>query len=138
MGLHPEAQEKLDRKGVDWVCDRIEDGDSLTAIARTLDIGVSTFTRWIGADAERSARIASARRASALSMAHKAEAVLLDLDDDGSPAAIARARELASHYRWEAKMRNPRDFGEKVQTEHSGTVTWASLLDKANNGQTDV
>jgi hypothetical protein len=57
----------------------------------------------------------------------KAERVLLDLPDDASPAAMLRARELASHYRWRAKCFNPGDYGDHVQVTHDDTRTAREL-----------
>lgn len=46
-----------------------------------------------------------------------AEAVLLDKTMD-----VARARELASHYRWRAKTVNPAEYGEKLQVDNTHKV----------------
>jgi hypothetical protein len=60
----------------------------------------------------------------------KAETVLVDAAD---PFELAKARELAQHYRWRAKAVAPREYGDKVMQEHTGaeggpiTVTSVNL-----------
>lgn len=110
MPQPPTAQAALDRLGLEAVCDRIIEGQSVNAICRAIEISASAFWRWVAADAERSARVKSARIASAATFAEQAGEVL---EDKSIP--IDRGREIASHKRWEAKMRNPRDFGEKLE-----------------------
>ena len=63
------------------------------------------------------ARATIAIKKSADGYADKAEKVLLDNDID-----IARARELAHHYRWAAKMFNKSKYSDKIEVEHSGQV----------------
>jgi hypothetical protein len=41
----------------------------------------------------------------------------------GTKEELMRARELAHHYRWRSSKRNVKEYGDKVQTEHSGEVT---------------
>jgi hypothetical protein len=36
------------------------------------------------------------------------------------PFELAKAKELAVHYRWRAKAANPRKYGDKVQNEITG------------------
>ena len=48
-----------------------------------------------------------------------AEAELRNASD---PFELARARELASHYRWKASKADPGQFGDKLETTHKGNV----------------
>lgn len=133
------ATEKLDQLGVDALCDRICAGESQTAIARDLGIGVATLSKWIAAEPERSARVREARISAARSFDEMAEDELRRAED---PFGLAKARELASHYRWKASKANPREYGDKVQQEVSGPnggpvqVTQIQLI-PMHDGRTD-
>jgi hypothetical protein len=117
MPQPPTARDALDRLGLESICDRIREGQSVNEICRSIEISASAFWRWIEADAERSARVRVSRTASAAAMEEKAETVLLDKQME-----IQRARELASHYRWAAKVRNPREYGEKLELTGEMTI----------------
>ena len=43
--------------------------------------------------------------------------------DAKDPFGLAKARELASHYRWKASKFSPREFGEKIEIENRTTIT---------------
>lgn len=111
------ATEKLDQLGVDALCDRICAGESQVEIAQDIGVGIATLSRWIAADVERSARVREARISAARTYADMAEKQLKDATD---PFGLAKAREIASHYRWKASKANPREYGDKVQQEVSG------------------
>jgi len=112
----------LDAHGLDWLCDKLIAGETQTAIAESLRIGVATLSRWI-ADSEhpeRSARVREARIAAARSFDEKAEQELRDAKD---PFTLARAKELAHHYRWKASKADPRGYGEKIEIDQRTTLT---------------
>lgn len=117
-----EQKTKLDALGIDTVCERIEAGESVGAIADALGIPKRTMWDWIDADSARSARVRASREKSAEAEDDKAEAVLAGLTAASTPAEVARARELASHYRWRASKRNPKTYGDKLDLNHSGKV----------------
>ncbi len=96
---------------IDVLCARIVNGETLTAIARSLNAGVATLTDWIAADPERSARAREARIAAAGSYEEQA---LDELRDAADPFALAKAKEVAHHLRWKASKANPRMYGEKL------------------------
>lgn len=96
--------------GLDAICDRIINGDSVRQICLKEEIGVASFWKWVASDAERSARVTSARVASAATLEEDAGSVLED-----KQIPVDRAREIASHKRWQAKIRNPRQYGEKLE-----------------------
>lgn len=110
----------LDELGIDWLCGRVINGDSQTAIARELGIGVSTISDWIAADPERSARVREARISAARTFSEKAELVIAEASD---PFALAKAKELAHHYRWQASKASPREYGDKLEIEQKTTIT---------------
>ncbi len=105
---------------IDIVCNMLVEGKKWVDIAESFKVPVSTLHSFISNDNEFSVRAGEARKQSADSYAEKAELVLLLAEKD--LIEISRARELAQHYRWMAGKRNPRTYGEKVQTEHSGVI----------------
>jgi hypothetical protein len=119
--------QRLDQIGIDTICARIAATESQAKIAESLGIDPATLSKWIASDDQRSARARESRAESAYQCDEMALAALYDIADDASNATVARQREIASHHRWRAKTRNP-VFGEKVQTELSGSVDVASTV----------
>lgn len=116
----PVVLSPLDALGIDEVCDRLVGGESQTAIAQSAGVHVATLCRWLASDPQRSARAREARLASAASFADLAAQRLEEAKD---PFDLAKARELASHYRWKASKANPREFGEKIEIDQKTTIT---------------
>jgi hypothetical protein len=110
----------LDKKGIASVCDDIVDKKSLTQIAHEAGVSTGMLLCWIEADPERSARAREARALTARLWDERAETVVAAAED---PFQLARAKELAHHYRWRASKIAPRDYGDKQQVEHSGNVS---------------
>jgi hypothetical protein len=104
--------EALDALGIDAVCDRIADGATLTAIAAEIEVSKGSLLAWLAADPDRSARAREARSLSARGWDEQAEAEIRRATD---AFELAKARELAQHYRWRAAKIAPRDYGDKVQ-----------------------
>lgn len=119
-GPKPVKLAACDALGIDGLCEKLIAGESQTAIAKGLDVSLATLINWIAGNPERSARAREARVTAASSYADKAEKVLEEAD---SPLGLAKARELASHYRWKASKANPREFGEKIEIEQKTTLT---------------
>lgn len=105
------------RIDVDTVCNMILRGDTQDAIAASIKVDAAELCRWIAADEQRSARVREARSKSAEAFAGMAIAEIRSAAD---PFELAKAKELAHHYRWMASKRNPKDFGDKVQNEVTG------------------
>jgi hypothetical protein len=116
------AKEKFEKLGIDAICNRLSSGESQRSIADSLNADRGDFCVWL-ADDQRSARVREARILSARHWDDMAEAVLLDLQDDGKAGAVTRARELASHYRWRASKYAPRDYGDRLNLEADISVT---------------
>lgn len=95
----------------DILCERIVAGETLTAIAKSLKTTVQSLAYWIAADVSRSARVREARIAAAGSYSDLA---LQAINEAGEPFELARARELAQHYRWKASKADPRTYGDKL------------------------
>lgn len=110
------AEAKLDDFGIDALCDHLIEGGTFRDLSQKLGVARASIYRWISLDADRSARVQAARVSSALDLSEEALVIL-----KGKQYPIDRAREIASHLRWEAKVRNPQQFGEKVQVDQNVT-----------------
>lgn len=104
----------LEAVGIDWICDELLNGKTLTKIARGLNIARSALKRWIDSDEARSARAREARIDAASAWDELAED---GLEMAGDPFELQRARELAHHYRWRASKIAPADYGDKKEPE---------------------
>jgi transposase-like protein len=128
MSRHTYQHEILDEIGIDKIAQMIECDDlSYSAIAKELGVNKTQLIEWIKRKEDRPARIKEARVASALECDALALQALLEITDDLSNAGVTRQREIASHYRWRAKARNPVEYGDRLQTEHSGGVEITSI-----------
>lgn len=96
------------------ICDRIEAGESMASVARRYKVHRAQLTRWAKADPERERQIDAARKLSAEAYADKAEQVIKGARDK---FALDKARELAHHYRWCAKVRHPDRFADRVKQD---------------------
>lgn len=119
----PTSTEKIEAVGLDAICARFEAGDSIRKVAQSIGVPSATLLAWCNSP-EHSARTREARELGADAMSDEAETVLEGAKD---PVAIQRARELASHYRWKAKMLDPGRYGDKVQVD--ATVREDKLTD---------
>jgi len=80
-------------------------------------VSIGTLISWINGDSERSARVREVRIATARIWDEKAES---GIENAGDPFELAKAKELAHHYRWRAAKIAPRDYGERVTQELTG------------------
>lgn len=110
-----EQKAKLDDIGIESICAMIMDDMSYGDIADELNIPKRTLVDWIDVDSARSAKAKQARVKSAAICDLLALRALKEIDDDATSAAVTRQREIAHHYRWRAKTRNPREYGEKME-----------------------
>jgi transposase len=113
------AKSKIDAIGIDAVVAKMADGKSMTAIAEEAGVSIGTLIAWLEQDPERSARAREARILSARIWDERAEA---RIEEAADAFELARAKELAHHYRWRAAKIAPRDYGEKVTAELSGSI----------------
>lgn len=112
------AVDKIDAIGLDAIIDMIYDGNMLSDIARKIGVSKSSLNEWYS-QGERLARINAARIAAAERWDELAVQVLTEAPSDKNE--IARARELAQHYRWRASKLSPKLYGDRLTTEHTGT-----------------
>lgn len=118
-----EQKAKLDAIGIDAVCEMILNDMSYAAIGAKFQMTAPSVAQWLDADPLRSARARDARVRSAAKCDELALAALQEISDDGSNAMVARQREIASHYRWRAKVRNPREYGDAIKIDGDLKVT---------------
>lgn len=106
---------------IDSLIDDIIEGLTYRQMAAKYECSLGTIHNFLSKD-EHSARANEARQASADGYADKAEQVLIDAPADR--IELQRARELAHHYRWKASKRNPKNYGDKLETknEHTGEI----------------
>ncbi len=104
------ARGRLDAYGIDNVCDDITAGKGTLAIAQQLGISVGLLYKWLQADHSREQAVTAARQLAAHVWDEQAE---VELKGSQSMVAVARARELAAHYRWRARAFLPRVYGDQ-------------------------
>lgn len=104
---------------LDAVIARLESGETLTTIAESMGLARSSLCYKIDA-AGGSARVVAARSVAAAAYAEQAETVLKKA---GDPFELAKAKELAHHYRWQASKANPGQYGDKIQADVDMSLT---------------
>ena len=109
------GKRELDRLGIDWVCEQITEGKMLREIAREVGCSISAISEWL-ASPDHSARAREARKAAAAAYTEMAEEGIRNAAD---PFELAKAKELAHHFRWKAAKMDPK-YGDKTQTEITG------------------
>jgi hypothetical protein len=109
--LNPWQKWTARKDAIEDLCDRIQGGESLTGIAKSMGAGISHLTKWIAADSARSARAREARIAAAGTFD---EMALDELRSAADPFELAKAREVASHLRWKASKADPGRYGDKL------------------------
>jgi len=115
----------LDKFGIDAICEMITSGQSLVAIAEDLGVSKNALFRWLAHDLDRSARAKAARAAAALAWDEEAAEAIRSAKD---LLELGKARELAQHLRWRAAKANPRQFGDRVNLDHGGSITLEALV----------
>lgn len=127
----------------DALCERISNGESLRAICREDGMpNKSTVFRWLAAEADFATKYAHAREEQAdlhaeaiveisdeveIETTYKGEEVVLEL----SSAAVARNRLRVDARKWYAAKLAPKKYGDKIQTEHSGSIGLTKQLSNA-------
>jgi len=69
---------------------------------------------WFIAESDYSVRARQAQKESAETYFVKAEKAILEIDSADTNAKVTRQKELASHYRWAARVKNPSRFGDST------------------------
>jgi hypothetical protein len=110
-GAKPIAKGKLDQVGIQLICSKIMDGNSLTDIAAEVGVSFGTLQSWFDSNSEYSARAREARAATAKFWDDKATRTIELASDQFE---LSKAKELAHHYRWRAAKIAPREYGDKI------------------------
>ena len=113
----PTIADRIEAFGIEAICERLSNGVTMTAIAEEIGVTVGKLSQWIASDEEHSARAREARIHAARIWDEKALSVVEQALD---PFELARAKELAHHYRWRASKTAPKEYGDKVLNEHTG------------------
>ena len=113
----PTADERIAKYGEDNVIEALADGKTMTAIAQEIGVSIGVLSAWLSIGDERSARAREARSYAARIWDERAEDAIAEAKE---PFELARAKELAHHYRWRASKIAPREYGDKVQAELTG------------------
>ena len=99
----------IESLGLDAICEELVGGKSIAQIGRDLGVSSQALLVWMRATPERLARIAEAKEDASMAYDDLALRALEDMPIE----EIARAREVAQHYRWRAKVHNPNRYGDK-------------------------
>ena len=133
MSTPPVAQDKINAYGLDAVCDDILNGLALRTIAKNLGVDIASLCKW-KAQPQHSARVTNALAATA----EYWDQVAVDGIAEARDAfELAKARELAHHYRWRASKIAPKLYGDRQQVEGKFTVDWAEVCQEAANKYAD-
>lgn len=108
--------------GIDELCKWISAGSNQKQIAQSLGVSEFAVLRFMCSE-ENMPKTIVARSYAAQHWDFEAERVMLSLSRDATTGDIARARELAHHYRWRAKAFNRNLYGDKQEIEHKGGIT---------------
>ena len=111
--------QKLNSTHIDIIVEKIVAGQTLTSIAKELNVSVNTMLEYIDNDPSRSARVDSARR--------KAAKIYVDIGEQEVRSARTsfefwKAKEIAHHLRWKAAKIAPKEFGDKVEVDNKGQI----------------
>ncbi len=123
-------RDRLNAPGaIEDICDRIINGERISAIAEAYGCHRATLNRWLAADPERKRQYDLARIESADAYADEADRIISEAKNKHQ---LGVARERAHHFRWLAAKRDPRRYGDKVELsgpnggpiDHSLTVSF--------------
>jgi hypothetical protein len=121
----------LAQTGIDAICNGITSGLSMRKISEQVGVTKNALWRWLAADIDRSARARAARALTAWHWDEQA-AELISSADNG--LELGKARELAFHYRWRASKIAPKEYGDRVNLDHGGSVTLETLVTQSLKG----
>jgi hypothetical protein len=105
--------------GVRQIADWMSCGQSQVSIARACGVSISSMSDFCRLP-ENQPIIEQGRRDAAKYWDDRVDEVMDSPME--TPGQIARARELAQHYRWRAKCYDKKRYGDKQEVEHSGTM----------------
>jgi len=119
-GPAPAKTMRLEDAGTSAVIELVVNGTTYRDIAARFGVSPATLVLWIEANSERSRACARAREFSAQAFEERAEE---ELRNATNLFELARARELAAHWRWRAKAVNPRLYGDRLLARESHPIS---------------
>lgn len=119
LASKPNTKIKKKDLNIEIIVKMIIDGLSYRTMAKKLNIDLHTLHSFTSLE-QHSARVYEAMNISADTFADMAEDIMIKAKLN--QWSLVKARELAQHYRWKASKRRPKTYGDKVQTEVSGTL----------------
>lgn len=122
------ASDRIAEFGLDSLCEAVANGVTMRAVASSIGVSFGTLSLWIGAQPNRSARVRDARQHAARLWDEKAEQCIIEATDQ---LGMMKARELAQHYRWRASKIAPREYGDKLDLNHSSEMSLKGMSDDA-------
>lgn len=123
-----------EQETADLICEQLVEGKSLRSLCRDEDMpSVSTVCRWLASNPEFREQYARAREMQADALFDE----ILDISDDcsddlveddegdknvvrGNGVAVQRAKLRVDARKWMASKLQPKKYGDKLTTEHSG------------------
>lgn len=120
---------RIEALGIVRICELTAAGQTFTDLTKMLSIPAGVLGQWIRSDEVRRQRHDHARRESADYCDSQALAVLQGITKESTTAEITKARELANHRRWQAKVRDPASYGEQTNTKVSVSGNLSDLTD---------
>lgn len=121
--------DKLDAIGLETLLSHVKDGMSMNKIAKKYKLTRSCLYDWCMQPGNLQA-FNKARTDSAEAYADLAADTIIKAQ---SKLAVEKAKALAMHYRWMAKMKDPATFSDKTKVEHSGGINLIELLTPKSN-----
>lgn len=107
----------------DSICSKLADGESLRSICSADDMpSTGTVLRWVGENETFRDQYARAREIQAETLA---DSIVFISDGDqlaNDAVGVARDRLRVDARKWVASKLLPKKYGDKIQTEHSGSV----------------
>jgi transposase-like protein len=105
------AEKRIDKLGLEALCDRVVAGETLTAICLAIGVNRGSMRRWVAMDEKRRAAMHEARVAAAQAFDEMAET---EIRKAKNPFQLAKARDLSHHLRWRASKIDP-EYSDKVK-----------------------
>jgi hypothetical protein len=110
----------------DDICKRVADGDTLRAIATSYGVSPGTILNWVTSTPEDVEQYTRARAAAADLFESEIIESAMATDSEKAPADRVKIDAL----KWVAARRAPKRYGDKIQTEHSGSVNLSDLTEE--------
>lgn len=113
------------------ICERLVEGESLRAVCRDDAMpSISAVMMWIAKYPQFLEQYTRATDERASGMFED----MLDISDEvkADPAEVSKAKLRVETRKWALSRMNPKKYGDKIQQEHSGSVSVRDWLSTAN------